>query len=403
MNEMQINKLSLPSENMETDENTILEEAKLKMLNLPPNYEVGPYKCVCAIVSSNSYDTSIFPNNEKSYYTQVTYQRLDDLTALLSNTSNADTSNVDTSNADTSNADTTNANAEPKTKTTDMNMLYVLDCFKNPDIQMIFRFMCSPDCNDGKNFIEEKITEEVYKFVNLVTKHNVIIEVSDHSMGSFFNKWNDSIMLIPKPIEIKSETTSGPFKIFGSKSDFLSSSHPTLKQIGDMSSVDLIEITFNNMGGTKIFSIPEPEKVAGLKIISNGKPLLRNLTRQFNKQVNIEPEVETVTEVPLMPVHCEFDYGMGKIVVSATHWCNLDQVESPIDLNKLRRYCTDTLGAEATEMFEYSLSTMNAQDMKREISSCIRGISSGGGVAYKKQKNNSKSDSFQYVNEYNEA
>ena len=319
-------------------------------------------KCVCAIVSNCPYDSSVFPNNETTYYTTVSYGNLTDLTDLLSGNNSSGI--------------------------TAINMLYVANCFTNPDMQMIFRFMCSPDCKDGVDFIDDKTTDNVYKFVKIATSRNSIIEVSDHSMASFFNNWNDTTMEMTKPIEIRKRTTSGPFKMTGTKELFMSSCHPTLKQIGDMSATDAIEITFNNMGGTKIFDVIESAKPEDLKVISHGYEIER-MFRHNLREVEQEKQVPEEVKQEKMPVHCEFKYRMGTIVVSATHWCNLNQVETPIDLDKLRRYCTETLGAEATQSFENCLSSMSdPNDIKREISSCVRGISSGGssGLPYKKQK-----------------
>jgi hypothetical protein len=61
-----------------------------------------------------------------------------------------------------------------------MKMLYILDCFSDPNIEIIFRFLCSSECNNGINFIDTKTTNYVYKFINLVTsKRSVLIEVGE--------------------------------------------------------------------------------------------------------------------------------------------------------------------------------------------------------------------------------
>ncbi len=68
----------------------------------------------------------------------------------------------------------------------------------------------------------------------------------------------------------------------------------------------------------------------------------------------------------------------------------MDSVETPVDLPTLTRYCTETMGAEATQFFEYSISS--AQDdveYKRIISDTVRQISAGA-QPYKKSKINSK-------------
>ena len=50
----------------------------------------------------------------------------------------------------------------------------------------MFRFLCSPDCNNGEQFINKTLTELVYKFIKFVTKRtNAIIEISDPFYGAF--------------------------------------------------------------------------------------------------------------------------------------------------------------------------------------------------------------------------
>ena len=285
-------------------------------------------KCVCGISNTRSpYDTSVFPNNSTTFYTQITYS---DLAKIL-------------------------MSLDSMEKTSDMNINFVVDSFKNPDVQVIFRFLCSSDCYSGSMFVDKEITELVFNFVKTVTfARNVIIELSDHSMASFFNNWNSEFMGSNSPIEILPMETSGGFNMSGKKEDFMLSCHPTLKQIGELSSDENIEITFNNMGGTKVFNILDTVNV---KLISTG-----------HKQ----------TDHQLQPVHCEFNYGQGKIVVSATHWCNLDKVESNIDLPTLRRYCTDSLGVQASYDLECSLAAATSpEEMKRAVSDTVRQISSG--------------------------
>jgi hypothetical protein len=316
-------------------------------------------KCICGFLSSQPYDTSVFPNNDTTYYTQIGYNKIKTFTKLLEED-------------------------KCQSETYDMNMLYILDCFSDPKIEIIFRFLCSPECRDGINFVDTKTTEDVYNFIKLVTsKRSVLIEVGDHSMASVFNNWSEEVMGMPSPIVIEKKTTHGLFKMTATKENFLNSAHPTLKQIGDMSASDNIEISFNNMGGTKIFSVVESvADLCGLKVVSTGISCEPEFPfRRFGEdKLNAESDKFDFQQKQIMPVHCEFNYGMGKFVVSATHWCNLDQVDTPIDLPKLRRYCTDVLGREATANFDYSISSaVDEYELKREISHTVRGISSGGG------------------------
>ena len=102
------------------------------------------------------------------------------------------------------------------------------------------------------------------------------------------------------------------FKMYGNKKDFINSVHPTLRQIGNLSLDEQIEIFFNNMNGTKVFEIIDPN----INIISNGLQIEKSHIDLNFKDINL-----------VIHVHCEFDYGLGKIIISSTHWCNLESVE----------------------------------------------------------------------------
>ncbi len=346
--------------------------------------------CVVGITSSHPYDSSEFVNNSSTFYTRITYSQLIKLYDLIDSV----IKNNSTNSANTS-------NPSDETKIFDMNLLFVADCFKNASTNVIFRFLCSPDCENGTTFINDENTSKVYDFVNLVTKHsNCIIEISDHSMGSFFNNWNDELMGFAKPIEILEQTHAGPFKMYGSKTAFVNSIHPTLKQIGNLSADENVEITFNNVGGTKIYKIIDDSRV---KLISKGNQIKdvrfgRNLGFGFNNFMNLgqpqnpnsNPNESNNDNILYgeVPVHSEFDFNLGKIVVSSTHWCNLDSVETPVDIPTLRRYCTDSMGYEATQNLEYSLSSaQNDNEFKRIISDTVRQLSAGPTPAKKFKPN----------------
>lgn len=345
--------------------------------------------CVVGIRSNLPYDSSKFTNNDTTFYTEFTYDQLATFLELVQQSSQSDIPTENSANTENT------TNTETRKKTSNMNLMFVADCFKNPSVKMIFRFLCSSDCADGAVFVNTVITQTVYEFVKFVCTRDCVCEVSDHSMGSFFNNWNDLVMGLEKPIEILKFSHSGPFKMVGHKTDFVNSVHPTLVQIGELSSSEEIEITFNNMGGTKVYKILSPI----VKIISKGnqiKPTVRNgeQYRYFGiRQENLNDEI--YGEVP---VHSEFPFQNGKIVVSATHWCNLDSVETPVDLPTLARYCTTSMGREATVELEYSLSTAQTQDeCKRIISETVRQISSGSSRPVKKSKPNSTSDQNQDI------
>lgn len=349
--------------------------------------------CVVGITSSNPYDRYVFVNNSTTFYAKITYSELIILYDLIDlATKKTNTTTYDEKESETS----TSIN---------MNMLHIINCFKDPSVKIIFRFLCSQDCHDGLKFIDNQTTYKIYDFVKLVTRRNcVIIEVSDHSMGSFFNNWNNEYMGKINPIKILPITHSGSFKMYGGKNDFINSTHPTLKQIGNLSSDEQVEITFNNMGGTKVYKILDPN----VKLISKGIQIKEKFKFDLGKTIEIkslkplnlmeqlEP-FESLEVYDEVPVHCEFDYQEGKIVISATHWCNLDSVESPVDLPTLRRYCTNSLGIDATVDLENTLSlAKNECEYKRIISDTVREISCGiTSRPIKKYKQNSnENDEF---------
>jgi len=317
--------------------------------------------CVVGIASSTLYDTSIFPNNANTFYTQISYKNLNGLSDHLQNLINGNETDA----------------------ITDLNLLYIVNCFKDPNIKMIFRFLCSSDCHGGESFGTFEQNLKIYKFVKLVTTRDVIIEFSDHSMGAFFKNWTRDEMGIDSPIEILPNTHNGPYKMIGSKDIFMNSIHPTLKQIGDLSSSNEICITFENAGGTRIYRINE-DNISNVKLISRGHQLESIYTKFGIRQVleetgNEEQEEQEEQEIIYEPVHCEFNYGSGMIVVSATHWCNLQSVESDVDINTLRRYYTDTLGAQATQDLDDEMAGISDPiELKRAVSNSVRQLSSGG-------------------------
>lgn len=306
-------------------------------------------KCVCGITNGSPYDSSVFSNNDTTFYTQLNYAHLGNLLRTLSSESSSD-------------------DVDPRIRC--LNTY-----FRDPTVQVIFRFLCSPECHSGATFVNEPTTEVVFNFVKFVCfARPVIVEFSDHSMGSFFSNWKNDFMEMESPIEILPQTTSGSFKMVGMKKDFMDSVHPTLKQIGELSSDENVEITFNNMGDTKIFQIRE--SAVGVKLISSGSEL-GSMSRMFRYPGEDRSQLRESSVV--YPVHCEFDYGrFGKIVVSATHWCNLDKVETEVDLPTLRRYCTEAFGRETTQELDERLASMSDPcEIKREMSSMVRGITSG--------------------------
>ncbi len=262
--------------------------------------------CVVSITNSSPYDTSELPNNATTYYTNINYLQLKELYQILKNDSDTN------------------------------NMVYksILNYVKDPDTKVFFDFKCSSDCHSGSIFVDDKTTLTVFKLINTMTRKGCNIVVGDHSMGALFVNWDKYRMDMKSPILISNETTSGPFKMTGVKQDFINSDHPILKDLGDMSSSETVDIEFINMSGTKIFSV-KPDFVEKVKIISKGKP--------------IGGFIDRVSE---QLVHCEFKYRNGMIIVSATHWCNLTNVNSQVDVNKVREQYTQKYGDMARQQFE---------------------------------------------------
>jgi hypothetical protein len=350
MSEFEINKTTIYN----TDLN--FEHEPEQALPIP---ELSTIKtCVVAISSDMPYDTSKFVNNETTFYKRINYLELGE----LFNSINDDISNSTLISKQVFN----------------QNIIFISDCYKQPEIKMIFRFLCSSDCDNGEQFIDKTNTNLVYKFVKFVcTRPECLVEFSDHSLGAFVKNWDNDIMSMNCPISIKTYTHSGKFKMTGKKSNFINSTHPTLKQIGDMAETEDIVITFDNMGGTKVYEILDNDI---LRLISTGNQENpthdHNIYSFFNKSRMFNDDNQEIYSS--VPVHTEFDYNKGKIILSSTHWCNLDSVETPINIPKLRRYCTDSLGMQATQELDQMLSSvLNENECRRIISATVRQISSG--------------------------
>lgn len=325
-------------------------------------------KCVIGITNSSPYDISEFVNNLTTFYTKISYTKLNELYLMINELNVKEKKEKKEENEENEE----NKEINKTTNTININLLHVINSLKDSETQVIFRFLCSSDCLNGLKFIDDETTQLVYKFVNQVSGFkNVIIEISDHSMGAFFNCWDNSIMSKPSPIQISNLTHEGNFKMYGLKQDFINCVHPTLKQIGEMSADDNIEIKFNNMNGTKVFKIID----SNVRLISKGVQIKEdNSHLDFIKKLSTDNE-QLYEEVP---VHCEFDYNNARIIVSATHWCNLESVENNVDLVTLRRYCTDTYGEIASQNLDFQLSlATDEKTYKHIISTVVREISSG--------------------------
>ncbi len=285
--------------------------------------------CMVGITNNTPYDSSELPNNATTFYTTMNYSEFRDFSKIVCFES----------------------------ETTNMKFKNIINYIKDPDTRVFFDFKCCSDCHSGSTIQDEHTMKIVYKFINYVTDKGCNIVVGDHSMAAIFNNWDASrLMYYRSPIQIETQTTSGPYKMTGLKQDFINSIHPVLKNLGDMSSEDKIDIEFINMSGTKIYNII-PKALSKVKVISKGKEL-RN-TRYYPDDMDTvvnkdqkDQKDQKDREDNLKPVHCELTYKKGKIIVSATHWCNLTTVNSKVDVNILREKYFMQYGNQATAEFD---------------------------------------------------
>ncbi len=297
--------------------------------------------CVVSISSHNPYDTSEITNNANTFYTNINYNQLKELYYII--------------------------RQEKETN----NMVYknIINYIKDRNTKVFFDFKCSSDCHAGENFVDKDTTLLIFKLVNVMTRKHCNIVVGDHSMAALFNNWDKHKMDFKSPIRIHTEHTEGQFKMYGDKKDFIESDYPILKNLGTVASDEKIDIEFSNMSGTKIYSINTESKVP-VKIISKGKPQ-QGFRRNRNLELSTEEHI----------VHSEFKYRNGMIIVSATHWCNLTEVNSNVDFNRLRTQYQTQFGEEEAMNFEVeyqnAMRSGSATIQKRVISDSVKYMCSG--------------------------
>lgn len=306
--------------------------------------------CVVSISEGSPYDSSELPNTESCYYVSINFTQMKELYYVL----------------------------KEEKETNNMIFKNVFNYMKDRDTMVFFDFKCCSECHSGSHFVNTDKTLTVYKMINVLTRKHCNFIVGDHSMGALFNNWNQHRMDFPSPITIEPETTGGRYSMNANKTDFMNSIHPILKNLGDLSSDEKIKIEFENMGGTKIYTV-NPETKVEVKVLSKGKPL--DGRREGHKE---------------KPVHCEFKYRKGKIIVSATHWCNLTEVNSKVDVNKIRREFTTQYGEECANDFEVEYSeAIKSGDKKRVdrvVSDSVRQICSATPAPFMKKKDFKKID-----------
>ncbi len=293
--------------------------------------------CVISICTSHPYDVSEMKNNASTFYTQIDYKQLKDLYHVIRHDSKS------------------------RNVTYDIIKKHIVE----KSAKVFFDFKCSGDCHDGKNFVDNDTTLLVYKLVNTMTRLGCNIVVGDHSMASLFNNWDNYKMDCKSPISVCRETTNGHYKMSGLKSDFITSDYPVLKNLGKMSAQENVEIEFENMSGTKIYKVnDESEMKDKVKIISKGNPV---------RDENVEKDSQIV--------HSEFPYRNGKIIISATHWCNLTEVKSDVNLDEVRKQYTAQFGEEECMNFEVqycaAIASNNKEEARRVISDSVKYMCSG--------------------------
>lgn len=286
--------------------------------------------CVISIVSGNPYDSSKMENNANTFYTQINYKQLKELYDVIRHQ-----------------------------KITD-NITYqtIQRYIEEKKAKVFFDIKCSSDCHSGSHFTDDETTLSIFKMVNTMTRLGCNVVVGDHSMAALFNNWDKYRMDIPSPIEVMKETTEGSYKMSGNKVDFQSSDYPILKNLGDMSADEKIEIEFRNMSGTKLYKIKEDTQIPVKVISKGGKGLEQN-------------------EI----VHSEFAYRNGKIIISATHWCNLTNVKTEVNVEEMTRQYETQFGVEETiqmrRVYSCAIASGNKEEMQRVVSDSVRYMCSG--------------------------
>jgi len=300
-------------------------------------------KCIIDIFNNHAYDTSVFLNNSDTYYATITYRDLEKLYHYLNEEIE-----------ETEKNEKPEKNEEISHKKENMIFMTILNALNDSSIDLFFNFKCASNCNNGEIICNQNIQELVFDFIKYITKYNIYLIFSDHSMSALFKHWTEEKMGIVSPIYIHDNDTSGPYRMLAKKEDFIGSKHPILQKIANLSENDNIEMEFNNMNGTKIYNVNKDSKT-DVKILSTGYPL--NHTK--NKE---------------LPVHCQFQYQNGTFIISSTHWCNMENVQSDVNLARLQVDYNNTFGIDAYNNLQKDIQTANndATKMKRIISDSMK-------------------------------
>jgi hypothetical protein len=102
-----------------------------------------------------------------------------------------------------------------------------------------------------------------------------------------------------------------------------------------------------------------------------------DLINDLNDDIN--DNLKDVSESLIEPIHSELEFNNIVFVFSSTHWCNLTEVESDINIDKLKEYTCDLYGDKELEYLNNQIDLFKDDplEFKRSISESVRKISSG--------------------------
>jgi hypothetical protein len=112
-------------------------------------------------------------------------------------------------------------------------------------------------------------------------------------------------------------------------------------------------------------------------VVKNNIKVLSTGITTFSDNINVSDN----TNKKIRPVHSEFKINNCIIIISSTHWCNLDTIETPINLSILKSYTLETYGDEAVQELDLMVSQYenNSVLLKRTLSESIKRLTSGEG------------------------
>lgn len=253
-----------------------------------------------------------------------------------------------------------------KTELTNLSHIQIMEWLKDGK-RIIFRFLCAPEC--GEFIVDRITTNSIITFMGEIkdTPSNIIFEFADFSAGSIINWWNPDIIGQECPVILSSETTSGKYKLLGTKTMLDNSCHPALNTVAKLSSTEKITITFNNMGGTKIFELKNPDFKG---VITRGYSVERNYFNKMNDK-------DGASELDTFPVHIEIPLSLTVIIfLSSTHFCNLTDMAN-IDICSVRQATAERYGEEyATQFEEQMCNCTEPVQLQRYLSDNVRSLTS---------------------------